>query len=109
MAEYRHSPHATFDLKYHVILITKCCIRFCERELQRVRTIQSDSVPRAGRGSHPRVGSARSYPHAVVSNAAPGPDQLVQLNAYIENQKWDKDDQGSKMIALSELQPHSGF
>ena len=23
MAEYQHSAHATYDLKYHVILITK--------------------------------------------------------------------------------------
>ncbi len=57
MAEYRHSAHATFDLKYHLIWITKY---FCAT-----------------------VGAVD--------------EQMVK--AYIENQKWDEDDQGFKITA----------
>jgi putative transposase len=146
MAEYRHSAHATYDCKYHVIWITKYRYkilrgRIAERARDLIRQV-----------CHARevviIRGAVSPDHIRMLLSAPphlAPAKLVQsikgrssrrlqdefpelrkrywgqhvrargyfcatagavdeemIKAYIENQKWDDDDQGFKITAPTE-------
>jgi putative transposase len=146
MAEYRHSAHATFDLKYHVIWITKYRYkvlrgRIAERARDLIRQVCEAREVVIVRG-------AVSPDHIHMLLSAPphlSPSKLVQyikgrssrklqeefpelrkrywgqhlwargyfcatvgavdeqmVKAYIENQKWDEEDQGFKITAPSE-------
>jgi putative transposase len=84
MAEYRHSAHATFDLKYHVIWITKYRYKILRgRVAERAR----DLIRQVGAGAF---------------CATVGAVDEAMIKAYIENQKWDEDDQGFKITAPTE-------
>jgi REP-associated tyrosine transposase len=146
MGEYRHSAHATFDLKYHVIWITKYRYkilrgRIAERVRDLIREVCQTRDVVIIRG-------AVSPDHIHVLLSAPphlAPAKLVQyikgrsprklqeeipelrkrywgqhlwargyfcatvgavdeqtIKAYIENQKWDEDEQGFKITAPTE-------
>jgi putative transposase len=146
MAEYRHTAHATFDLKYHVIWITKYRYkilrgRIAERARDLIRQVCQAREEVIIRG-------AVSPDHIHMLLSAPphlAPAKLVQyiqgrssrklqeefpelrkrywgqhlwargyfcatvgavdeemIQAYIENQKWDEDDQGFKITAPTE-------
>ena len=146
MAEYRRSAHAVFDLKYHLVWITKYrfkvlrgrvaerardLIRQCceAREVVIIRGAVSPdhihmlvSAPShlapakmvqfiKGRSSRrlqeefPELRKrywgqhmwARGYFCATV-----GAVDEATIQAYIENQKWDEDDQGFKITAPTE-------
>ena len=144
MAEYRHSAHATYDLKYHVIWITKSRYKILKGRLaERARDLIRQScqardvviirgavspdhihmlVPPhlaamklvqyiKGRSSRrmqeefPELRKrywgqhlwARGYFCATV-----GAVDEATIKAYIENQKWDEDDQGLKITAPTE-------
>ena len=146
MAEYRRSAHAVFDLKYHVVWITKYRHkilrgRVAERARDLIRqTCEAREVV--------IVRGAISPDHIHILLSAPAqiaPAKLVQyikgrssrklleefpelrkkywgqhmwargyfcatvgavdeatIKAYIENQKWDEDDQGFKITAPTE-------
>jgi putative transposase len=145
MAEYRHSAHATFDLKYHVIWITKYRYkilrgRIAERARDLIRQVcqTRDVVIIHGAVSPDHIHMLLSAPPHLA------PAKLVQyikgrssrglqkefrelrkrywgqhlwargyfcatvavneemIKAYIENQKWDEDDQGFKITAPTE-------
>ncbi len=146
MGEYRHSAHATFDLKYHVIWIAKYRYkilrgRIAERARDLIREVcQTRDVVIIRRAISP------DHIHMLLS-APPhlAPAKLVQyikgrssrklqeefpelrkrywgqhlwargyfcatvgavdeqtIKAYIENQKWDEDEQGFKITAPTE-------
>ena len=146
MAEYRRSAHAVFDIKYHVVWITKYRYKvlkgrvaertrdvirqICEaREVVIVRgsvspdhvhmllSAPSDLAPAKlvqyikGRSSRklqdefPELRKrywgqhlwARGYFCATV-----GAVDEATIREYIENQKWDQDDQGFKITAPTE-------
>jgi len=139
MGEYRHSAHATFDLKYHVIWITKYRYkilrgRIAERARDLIREVcqARDVVIMRGAISpdhihmllsarriwHRQAGAVHQRP--IVSKTArgvPGATKTVlgqhlwargyfcatvgavdeqTIKAYIENQKWDEDEQDSR-------------
>ena len=146
MAEYRHSARATFDLKYHVIWITKYRFkilrgRLAERARDLIRQIcqARDVVIIRGAVSPDRIRMLQSAPPHLA------PAKLVQyikgrssrrlqeefpelrkrywgqhlwargyfcatvgavdeqtIKAYIENQKWDVEDQGFIITAPTE-------
>jgi putative transposase len=74
MAEYRHSAHATFDLKYHVIRITKYRYKILRGRRASARP-DPTGVPGTQDGDHPRGSIAGPHPQAVVSTAASGAGQ----------------------------------
>lgn len=146
MAEYRHSAHATSDLKYYVIWITKYRYkirrgRLAERARDVIRQVcqARDVVIIRGSVSPDHIHMLLSAPPHLA------PAKLVQyikgrssrklqeefrelrkrhwgqhlwargyfcatvgavdeqmIKAYIENQKWDEDDQGFKITAPTE-------
>ena len=67
MTEYRHSAHATFDLKYHVVWCTKASIqdsggasgRACARP-------DTSGVPESRGSDYPGSGVSGSCPYAAV-------------------------------------------
>ena len=146
MVDYRHSAHAVFDLKYHVVWTTK----------YRYKILRGDVAERA-RDLIRQIGAARevtiirgavSPDHVHMLWAAPpqlAPSKLVQflkgrssrmlqeefpalrkrywgqhlwargyfcasvgavdekvIMAYIENQRWDEDQEGFKITAPTE-------
>jgi len=146
MVEYRHSAHGTYDLKYHVIRITKYRYkvlkgRIAERARDLIRQTCDARQVEIVRG-------AVSPDHIHMLLSAPpqlSPAKLVQyikgrasrrlqdefpelrkrywgqhlwargyfcatvgavdedtIRRYIENQKWDQDDQGFKITAPTE-------
>ena len=146
MAEYRHSAHATFDLKYHVIWITKYRYKILRgRVAERARDVIRQ-VCQARDVVIIRGAVSPDHIHMLVS-APPHlePAKLVQyikgrssrklqeefaelrkrywgqhlwargyfcatvgavneemIKAYMENQKWDEDEQGFKITAPTE-------
>lgn len=146
MAEYRRSAHAVFDIKYHVVWITKYRYkvlkgRVAERARDLIRQIceARDVVIVRGAVSPDHIHMLLSAP------ADQSPAKLVQyikgrtsrrlqdefpelrkrywgqhlwargyfcatvgavdeakIREYIENQKWDQDDQGFKITAPAE-------
>ena len=146
MAEYRHNAHATFDLKYHVIWITKYRYKVLKgRVAERARDLIRQTCHARGVEI---VRGAVSPDHIHLLLTAPpqlSPANLVQyikgrssrrlqaefpelrkrywgqhlwargyfcatvgavdeetIRRYIENQKWDEDDQGFKITAPTE-------
>jgi putative transposase len=146
MVEYRRSAHAVFDIKYHVVWITKYRYkvlrgRIAERARDLIRQIceTRDVVIMKGAVSPDHI-------HMLLSSPAHlAPAKLVQyikgrssrrlqeefpelrkrywgqhlwargyfcatvgavdeetIKAYIENQRWDEDDQGFKITAPAE-------
>ena len=146
MAEYRHTAQATFDLKYHVLWITKYRYKILRgRIAERARELIRQVCPAREVVNHPRSGITGPYPYAAVGCAAsgtgktgavhprpvvakvargiPGVAQAVlgpplwargylcatvgavdepTIQANIEKQKWDEDDQGFKITAPRE-------
>ena len=146
MTEYHHSAHAVWDIKYHLVWITKYRYKLlrgdvAERARELIRQICEAREVRIVRG-------AVSPDHIHILVVAPpqlAPAKLVQfikgrssrllqqefpalrkkywgqhlwargyfcatvgavdektVMAYIENQKWDQDDQGFKITAPGE-------
>jgi putative transposase len=143
MAEYRHSAHAVYDLKYHVVWITKYRYKVLRgRIAERARDLIRQTCEARGVAI---VRGAVSPDHVHMLLAAPpelSPAKLVQyikgrssrrlqdefpelrkrywgqhlwargyfcatvgavneetIKQYIENQRWDEDDQGFKITA----------
>jgi len=146
MAEYRRSAHAVFDLKYHLVWITKYRLKVLRgRVAERARDLIRQSCE-AREVVIIRGAVSPDHIHMLVS--APShlaPAKMVQfikgrssrrlqeefpelrkrywgqhmwargyfcatvgavdeatIQAYIENQKWDEDDQGFKITAPTE-------
>ena len=146
MAEYRHSAHAVFDLKYHVIWCTKYRYkilrgRVAERARDLIRQICEAREVVIVRGA-----VSPDHVHLLLSaRPALSPAKLVQyikgrssrhlqaefpelrkrywgqhkwargyfcatvgavdektIREYIENQKWDEDEEGFKITAPAE-------
>ena len=124
MAEYRHSAHAVFDLKYHVIWCTKYRYkilrgRVAERARDLIRQICQTRDVVIVRGavqpdhihlllSAPPVLSPAKLAQYINERSsrnlqAEFPDLRVgavdeaTIKAYIESQKRDEDDQGFKI------------
>jgi putative transposase len=94
MTEYRHSAHAVFDLKYHIIWCTKYRYKILRgRVAERARDLIRQ-ICQAHWGQHMW---ARGYFCATV-----GAVDEATIKAYIENQKWDEDDEGFKITAPTE-------
>ena len=146
MAEYRHSAHATFDLKYHVIWITKYRYkilrgRIAERARDRIRqgcqgrdvvivrgAVSPDHIHML-LSAPPHLAPAKLVQYIKGRSSRKLQEELPELRkrywdqhlwargyfcapvgavdeqmikAYIENQKWDEDDQVFKITAPSE-------
>src|SRR3954468_4623208 len=131
MGEYRHSGHAVCDIKYHLVWITKYRYKILRGEAaERARDLMLSpdhvhmlvSAPAhlapsklvqysKGRSSRrlqeefPALRKrywgqhlwARGYFCATV-----GAVDEETIRSYIENQKWDEDDQGFKITAPTE-------
>jgi putative transposase len=95
MAEHRHSAHATFDLKYRVIWITKYRYkilrgRIAERTRDLIRQVcqarkLQEEFPELRKRYWGQHLWARGYFCATV-----GAMDEQMIKAYIENQKWTK-------------------
>jgi putative transposase len=112
MAEYRHSGHAVCDIKYQLVWITKYRYKILRGEVaERARdlirqicharevvivrgSVSPDHLRKRYWGQHLW---ARGYFCATV-----GAVDEETIKAYIENQKWDEDDQGFKIAAPTE-------
>ena len=146
MAEYRRSAHAVFDLKYHLVWITKYRYKVLRgRVAERTRDLIRQSCE-ARELVIIRGAVSPDHVHMLVSAPAHlAPSKMVQfikgrssrrlqeefpelrkkywgqhmwargyfcatvgavdeatIKAYIENQKWDEDDQGFKITAPTE-------
>ena len=146
MAEYRRSAHAVFDLKYHVVWITKYRHKILRgrvaeraRDLIRQTCEAREVVIMKGSVSPDHIHTLLSAPaHLAPSKmvqyikgrssrklleefpelrkkywgqhmwargyfcATVGAVDEATIKAYIENQKWDDDDQGFKITAPTE-------
>ena len=146
MAEYRRSAHAVFDLKYHLVWITKYQYKVLRgRVAERTRDLIRQSCE-AREVVIIRGAVSPDHIHMLVSAPAHlAPSKMAQfikerssrrlqeefpelrkkywgqhmwargyfcatvgavdeatIKAYIENQKWDEDDQGFKITAPTE-------
>ena len=146
MAEYRRSAHAVFDLKYHLVWITKYRFKVLRgRVAERARDLIRQSCE-AREVVIIRGAVSPDHIHMLVSAPSQlAPAKMVQfikgrssrrlqeefpelrkrywgqhmwargyfcatvgavdeatIQAYIENQKWDEDDQGFKITAPTE-------
>ena len=146
MAEYRHSSHAVWDIKYHLVWITKYRYKVLRGEVaERTRDLIRQ-ICQAREVAIIRGAVSPDHVHMLVSSPAHlAPAKLVQyikgrssrrlqeefphlrkkywgqhlwargyfcatvgavdeetIKAYIENQKWDDDDQGFKITATTE-------
>ena len=133
MVEYRHSAHAVFDIKYHVIWITKYRYkvlrgRIAERARDIIRQICQAREVAIVRGavSPPQLSPAKLVQYIKGRSSRRLQEEFPELSkrywgqhlwargyfcatvgavdeatikAYIENQKWDEDDQGFKITA----------
>ena len=146
MAEYRHSAHATYDLKYHVIWITKYRYkilrgRVAERARDLIRQVCGAREVVIIRGAvspdhihmllsaPPHLAPMKLVPYRKGRSSRKLQEEFAELRkrywgqhlwargyfcatvgavdeatikAYIENQKWDEDDQGFKITAPTE-------
>ena len=146
MAEYRHSADATFDLKYHVIWITKYRYkilrgRIAERARDVIRQVCQARDVVIIRGSvspdhihmlvsaPPQLAPAKMVQYIKGRSSRRLQEEFLELRkrywgqhlwargyfcatvgavdeemikAYIENQKWDEDEQGFKITAPTE-------
>ena len=146
MAEYRHSSDAVWDIKYHLVWITKYRYKVLRGEVaERTRDLIRQ-ICQAREVAIIRGAVSPDHVHMLVSSPAHlAPAKLVQyikgrssrrlqeefphlrkkywgqhlwargyfcatvgavdeetIKAYIENQKWDDDDQGFKITATTE-------
>ena len=146
MVEYRHSAHAVWDIKYHLVWITKYRYKVLRGEVaERARDLLRQ-ICQAREVVIIRGAVSPDHIHMLVSSPAPlAPAKLVQylkgrssrrlqeefphlrkrywgqhlwargyfcatvgavdeetIKDYIENQKWDEDDQGFKITAPTE-------
>ena len=146
MAEYRRSAHAVFDLKYHLVWITKYRYKVLRgRVAERTRDLIRQSCE-AREVVIIRGADSPDHIHMLVTAPAHlAPSKMAQfiqgrssrrlqeefpelrkkywgqhmwargyfcatvgavdeatIKAYIENQKWDEDDQGFKITAPTE-------
>ena len=146
MVEYRHSAHAVWDIKYHLVWITKYRYKVLRGEVaERARDLLRQ-ICQAREVVIIRGAVSPDHIHMLVSSPAHlAPAKLVQylkgrssrrlqeefphlrkrywgqhlwargyfcatvgavdeetIKAYIENQKWDEDDQGFKITAPTE-------
>ena len=146
MSEYRRSAHAVFDIKYHVVWITKYRYKVLQgRVAERARDLIRQTCA-ARDVSIVRGSVSPDHIHMLLSAPADlAPAKLVQyikgrssrrlqdefpelrkrywgqhlwargyfcatvgavdeatIREYIENQKWDEDDQGFKITARTE-------
>src|ERR1017187_6400589 len=92
MAEYRHSAHATFDLKYHVIWITKYRYkilrgRIAERARDLIRQVceARDVVIIRGAVSPDHI-------HMLLSATEPYPKRIIyaRINATKKETGWSR-------------------
>jgi len=146
MAEYRHTAHATFDLKYHVIWITKYRYkilrgRIAERARELIRQVCQAREVVIIRGAvspdhihmllsaPPHLAPAKLVQYIQGRSWRKLPEEFPELRkrywgqhlwargylcatvgavdeptiqAYLEKQKWDEDDQGFKITAPTE-------
>jgi Transposase IS200 like len=122
MGEYRISAHAVFDIKYHIVWITKyrCKIlrgRVAERARDLLRQICQSREVVIVRGAvspdhiHMLV-SCMSTEHGAGETGAVSEGPVVTpvagriwettIKKYIESQRWDDEDQGFKITAPTE-------
>ena len=146
MVEYRHSAHAVWDIKYHLVWITKYRYKVLRGEVaERARDLLRQ-ICQAREVVIIRGAVSPDHIHMLVSSPAHlAPAKLVQylkgrssrrlqeefphlrkrywgqhlwargyfcatvgavdeetIKDYIENQKWDEDDQGFKITAPTE-------
>ena len=146
MVEYRHSAHAVWDIKYHLVWITKYRYKVLRGEVaERARDLLRQ-ICQAREVVIIRGAVSPDHIHMLVSSPAHlASAKLVQylkgrssrrlqeefphlrkrywgqhlwargyfcatvgavdeetIKAYIENQKWDEDDQGFKITAPTE-------
>ena len=146
MAEYHHSAHAVWDIKYHLVWITKYRYKLlrgdvAERARELIRQICAARDVQIIRGAvspdHIHilvVAPPQLAPAKLVQFIKGGSSRLLQqefpalrkkywgqhlwargyfcatvgavdektVMTYIENQKWDQDDQGFKITAPGE-------
>jgi len=146
MAEYRSSAHAVFDIKYHLVWITKYRYKILRGEVAERGRELIRQICQAREVVIIRGAESPDHIHMLVSSPAHlAPSKLVQyikgrssrrlqeefpnlgkrywgqhlwargyfcatvgavdeetIKAYIENQKWDEDDQGFKVTAPTE-------
>src|SRR5271154_1900813 len=82
MAEYRRSAHAVFDLRYHVVWITKYRYKILRgRVSERARDLIRQSCEAREGGDHAGRGIAGPYPYATVGTGAYG---AVEVGAISE-------------------------
>ena len=110
MTEYRQSGHAVWDIKYHLVWITKYRYKILHGEVgerardllrqicaaREVRMLQRD-FPHLRKRYWGQHLWARGYFCATVGAV----DEKTVMQ-YIENQKWDQDDEGFKVTAPTE-------
>lgn len=122
MSEYRRSAHAVFDIKYHVVWITKyrykvLTWRVAERTRDLIRQTCESREVMIVRGAvsldHTHMllsapadctietGAVRQGTNiAAVAGRVSGTSKaLLGPTPLVENQKWDEDDQGFKITA----------
>ena len=146
MAEYRRSAHAVFDIKYHVVWITKYRYkvlkgRVAERARDLIRQVCEAGDVTIVRGAvspdhihmllsaPPDLSPAKMVMYIKGRSSRKLQDEFPELRKrywgqhlwargyfcatvgavdeatireYIENQKWDQDDQGFKITAPTE-------
>jgi putative transposase len=73
MGEYRTSSHAVFDIKYHIVCITKYRYKILPgRVAERAPRPAPTDLSEQGRGDRARRGVAGSHSHAGVVSAEHG-------------------------------------
>src|SRR5947208_7904233 len=98
MGEYRHSGHAVCDVKYldsaPAHMAPSKLVQYIKGRSSRRLQEEFPSLRKRYWGQHLW---ARGYFCATV-----GAVDEETIKAYIENQKWDEDDQGFKITAPTE-------
>ena len=146
MAEYRRSAHAVFDLKYHVVWVTKYRYKVLKgRIAERARDLIRQTCQARGmvivRGAvspdhihmllsaPPELSAAKMVPYIKGRSSRRLQEEFPELRKrywgqhlwargyfcatvgavdektireYIENQKWDEDEEGFKITAPTE-------
>ncbi len=124
MAEYRHSAHAVFDLKYHLVW----CTKYRYKILKGRGAVSPDHIhlqlsapPILAPAKLAQYIKGRSSRHLQAEFpdlrkrywgqhmwarwyfcATVGAVDEATIKAYIENQTWDEDEEGFKITAPTE-------
>jgi putative transposase len=122
MGEYKHSAHAVYDLKYHVIWITNTVTRSCAGESRSVRCCphrhswhrrnwcnssrggRLGSCKRSSRSCDSGTGGQHLWARGYFCASVGAVDEQT-IKQYIENQRWDEDDQASRSPRPPSLEP----